>query len=589
MFDVGAYRFKAHPQTNVLRMCPYIRTNEEEEQSAYAMLLLYVPWPKGGKDNLLRGHDTAVAAFEELKCTDQLPISVLTQIATFTKSDEILNDLGNIEHPDQNELPPKDDESSDSEDSNLNDMDFLMDDDVLSDAAAAAEDNEVKSVGMSDSEGSNYNVATAGRNSTDVQVITKEQTKFLSTFVSNECAKYMNKYTEDNSSNNIYTTTSTSNSSSSNAESEPMSARIPLKNETERRKVLKERIARFTPDQKRALDVLLSCIHNPDVDTLESMIQLVTGGAGVGKSEYVKCAVETLRLHYGKQPGIYGSVLIMGPTGCASHHINGFTWQSVCLKGYEESSSYRHSYLSQDKAEILYNQIRGVKLIVIDEVSMISLESLYEISTRICEAICTSIADPQQRKLVRNKPFAGINTILCGDLYQLGCVGGTPIYATSPQNICAVRGQAIWRQIKAYLNFITSTRYAHTSEDKTSQFEVFLNGARVANPASRSISLLNTHVCMNYMDAYNKAHRNALWLTSTHAAKDPINKFMYERLQAEGAYTMDVLAKHSRNDCPQSHMTRKEKDRYYARGGKVPVLLRLAIGSRVKITKNIAA
>lgn len=64
---------------------------------------------------------------------------------------------------------------------------------------------------------------------------------------------------------------------------------------------------------------------------------------------------------------------------------------------------------------------------------------------------------------------------------------------------------------------------------------------------------------------------------------------MFDRLEAEGAFTMDVVAKHSRNDCPPEHMTKRERERHYARGGKVPVLLRLAIGSRVKITRNIAA
>ena len=574
LFDVGAYRFKAHPKPCVLRMCPYIRTNEEEEESAHAMLLLYVPWPEGGEENLLRGHDSAVSAFEALKKSNQLPTNVLTQIATFSKSDDILNDLGDVVHLDQNEMPEKNDDDSGESDSDVDGMNAIVDDDALS-------DDEKDEVDLSESV--NPETLDNTGKATDVQVISSKQVKYLKKFVKNEVANYMNNYTQENSSDHVPSGNSISSSNHNK--------RIPLSCEEQRRQKLEERVARFTPDQRRAFDVMMQKIKgiNEDSGTMEAMIQFITGGGGVGKSEYINCTAEATRLHYGKQPGTYGSVLIMGPTGGAAHNINGFTWQSVCLKGFDETSAYRHTYLTQDKAETLYQQIKGVKLIIIDEISMVSLESLYEISTRICEAICTSIADPAERRKVHKKPFAGMNTILCGDLYQLGCVGGTPIYSTYPQNMCAVRGQHIWRTIHSYHNFITSTRFAHVAGTNTSPLETFLTGARVANPSNRSMNLLNTRICLNYMDAYNKAHRNALWLCSTHQAKEPINKFMYERLQAEGAYTMDVLAKHSRNDCPPEYMTKREREKHYAKGGKVPVLLQLAIGSRVKITRNIAA
>lgn len=583
MFDVGVFRFKAHPVPCVLRMCPYIRTNEEEEESAHAMLLLYVPWPEGGEENLFRGHNSAVDAFEALKESNLIPPNVLTQLATFTKSDDLLNDLGDIVHLDQNEIPDKDGNDSKDDHSDNDDTSGIMDDEVDSSDDGKEEVNlsgMVDSDTLNNSSSSNNNIGGV----TDVQIISKTQIQYLKTFVKNEAAKYMNKYTEENACNDSFSASSSNHHGNNKG-------KIPLKDEAERLQKQKERVARLTVDQRSAFDAIMKFIKggNEDGEVVEGVLQFVTGGAGVGKSEYIHCTVEETRLHYGKQPGLYGSVLIMGPTGGAAHNVNGFTWQSVCLKGFDEKSSYRPTYLAQDKAETLYQQIKGVKLIIIDEISMVSLESLYEISTRICEATCSSIADPVRRKKVRKMPFAGINTILCGDLYQLGCVGGTSLYSTTPQNMCAIRGQEIWRSIQLYHNFVTSTRFARTADTNTSPLECFLSGARVANPSSRSMNLLNTRVCLNYMDAYNKAHRNALWLCSTHEAKKPINKFMYERLEAEGAYTMDVVAKHSRNDCPPEHMTKRERERHYARGGKVPVLLRLAIGSRVKITRNIAA
>jgi len=77
MFDVVEYRFKAYDQPCVVRMSPYIRTNADDENSAHAMLLVYVPWPLEGESNLLRGCETAVEAFATLRKAEQLPLHLL--------------------------------------------------------------------------------------------------------------------------------------------------------------------------------------------------------------------------------------------------------------------------------------------------------------------------------------------------------------------------------------------------------------------------------------------------------------------------------------------------------------------------------
>lgn len=95
-FDAGAYRFKARPRPMVLRMAPYIRTNEEDEESTHAMLLLFVPWPAEGEQSLLRGSENAVTAFQTLKRAEKLPDYVLSQIERYKKSEDVINDTGDI-------------------------------------------------------------------------------------------------------------------------------------------------------------------------------------------------------------------------------------------------------------------------------------------------------------------------------------------------------------------------------------------------------------------------------------------------------------------------------------------------------------
>lgn len=576
MFDVGEYRFKAYDQPCVLRMSPYIRTNPDDENSAHAMLLLYVPWPLEGENNLLRGSETAVEAFAVLKKSEQLPLQLLKQIVTLQRTEELLNDTGEVVYTQRCE----NDHGENNHEIEVNsECDSIMDVEVDDETCTTSFDNTLCPIGSTLESSSSSFI----NNSDSVQVISEHQAGYYTHFVPNRTAEYMNKYAEENSSTSTSNTSNTA-SSSDDSNSNP-TRKIPLPRQAEREEELKARRERMTPDQGDAYDTIAEYIVRP-----LSIIQFVTGGAGVGKSEYIKCIIEMTRLYFGKCPGMYGSVLIMGPTGCAAHHIDGFTWQSVCMKTKKERRLKGHArYLSQNKAETLYDRIKGVKLIVIDEISMVSLEALYEISKRISEAICTSIADPKERAVVSKKPFGGITTIFCGDLYQLPCVRATSVYSTGKLNARATEGQKIWRQIGLYHNFTTSTRFHRTTSEDASPIETFLNGARVGKPLNRYLNMLNTQLCINYLDAYNKCDKKAIWLCSTHEEKEPINKFMYERLKADGAYTMDVVAQHSRDDCPDAHMTKKERELCQAKkvDGVPPVLLRLAIGSRVKIIKNI--
>lgn len=577
MFDVSEFRFKVHVKPSVLRMAPYIRTNEEDEESTHAMLLLYVPWPKEGEENLFRGEASAIEAFAKLKSLGELPTYVLTQIASCKKSEDILNDLGDIVYS-------KDDNLSEADGDDENDSGMESDDDDYGSNVAGEggllEDcngfNGDKIV-MDEPDANEDAMDTSSKYAREgVEVISTKQHAFYRQYINNQINAFFNQYMEENSVSDTTTRSSSSNNSHTQ--------KIPMDNEEERTAALNERRARMTPDQRHAFDTIWPYIR----DNIY-ILQYIAGGAGVGKSEVIKCIIEATRLYYGKQLGKYGSVLIMGPTGSAAHNIGGFTWQSVLGKGREKTKQNQYAFLTQQKAEEIYSHIKGVKLIIIDEISMVSLESLHEISRRICEVMCTSIADPRERARINNRPFAGIPTILCGDLYQLSCVGGTPIYADSNLNIAAAAGRKIWKSIHLYHNFTISTRFARDSDAEIPPLESFLRGARTGNPVIRYIHMLNTQICINYEDACKKCHDKAVWLCSTHAEKDPINRFMFDKLKGKGAFNMDILAKHTRNDCPNDYMTRKEREQYYAKTGKdrAPVLLRLAIGSRVKITENL--
>ena len=72
---------------------------------------------------------------------------------------------------------------------------------------------------------------------------------------------------------------------------------------------------------------------------------------------------------------------------------------------------------------------------VIDEKSMINLKML-------------SIIDDRLRQIFpdTDRPFGGLNVLLCGDFFQLPPVTGRPLFATKVTGPAAIKGQGLYRQ-----------------------------------------------------------------------------------------------------------------------------------------------
>ena len=148
--------------------------------------------------------------------------------------------------------------------------------------------------------------------------------------------------------------------------------------------------ARLSGRQRLAFDIATSYINGSRTGQLQ---MFMSGEGGTGKSEVIKLIMEYTRLFFGKTRGLYGAVVALGPTGVASNNIGGFTWQSVC----KMSRSSKKSNATLDTKTTMGRNIEGVKLIIIDEVSMISCEALNVISSRFRDARIITIPDIDER------------------------------------------------------------------------------------------------------------------------------------------------------------------------------------------------
>ena len=99
------------------------------------------------------------------------------------------------------------------------------------------------------------------------------------------------------------------------------------------------------------------------------------------------------------------NILLLAPIRVAAVHING----TSIHYGLQISIRSKMFPLNERQRAILRNKLSEVKIIIIDEISMISIMLLYQVNSY-------------------QLPFAGISVIVCGDFYQLPLVRGLPVY-----------------------------------------------------------------------------------------------------------------------------------------------------------------
>ena len=130
----------------------------------------------------------------------------------------------------------------------------------------------------------------------------------------------------------------------------------------------------------------------------------LTGEPGSGKTHTVNQYVAWLR-GVGVEPSITAS------TGIAATHIGGHTihsWSGIGIK--RELSDYELDRIAQ--TERVVRRVRNTSILIIDEVSMLSQDTL-----TMVEAVCREIRGT-------NRPFGGLQVLLVGDFFQLPPISG---------------------------------------------------------------------------------------------------------------------------------------------------------------------
>ncbi len=275
----------------------------------------------------------------------------------------------------------------------------------------------------------------------------------------------------------------------------------------------------------------------------------LTGEPGSGKTHTVNAYVAWLRAH-GIEPAITAS------TGIAATHIGGMTihsWSGIGIR--KTLSAYDLDRIAQ--TERIVRHVRGAATLIIDEVSMLSAQTL-----SMVDAVCREVRGSE-------RAFGGLQVVLVGDFFQLPPVV-TAVEAPEDEDLFegteAKRssfafGSSAWESLNPVVCYLTEQ---HRQEDAV--FLEILSAIRrgTVTPEHRE----------RLMTPGKTVAANAAQLFSHNADVNQINDAELAKI-SETAHTFIMQAHGSEG------MVAALK-----RGCLSPEVLALKVGARVMFTKN---
>ena len=184
----------------------------------------------------------------------------------------------------------------------------------------------------------------------------------------------------------------------------------------------------------------MEVIHRLKIGNCD-MFDFVMGGAGVGKSHLILAIVQTLIRQFIKQPGVNESspvVLVCAATGKAAHNVRGITLHCA-FKLPPNQYGGTLANLHDDVTNSLRVKLAHLKLLIIDEISMVSWKQFMQVNTRL------------QQIFANKLPFGGIPVLLVGDFRQIRPFAGKFIFEQNQSSLFdLIVGNSLWQKFRVF-------------------------------------------------------------------------------------------------------------------------------------------
>ena len=293
---------------------------------------------------------------------------------------------------------------------------------------------------------------------------------------------------------------------------------------------------------------------------------VVVGGAGTGKSHVINIVsqwTESIFRSSGDNLD-HPFVIKCAPSGCAASNIGGVTLHKAFHLPFGSINSLRP--LADKVRDELRTVLKNLKIVIIDEFSMLKADILFQINERLKEI-----------KQEPNIPFGGTCVLLFGDPLQLRPVKGVYPWEAPKNNKFQLSNLADPGWLWKLFNGVVLRTNHRQGEDGI--FADCLNRLRTNQLSQEDYKLLRTRIVCTNSD---KIPKDAIYVYARNVDVNRINEFWIDNLEGN-LFTEAALV---------SHPTRKNFDAPVELNGNIintnlQKILKIKVGARIMMTYNL--
>ena len=229
---------------------------------------------------------------------------------------------------------------------------------------------------------------------------------------------------------------------------------------------LEERVTMLNADQRHIFDTMQShLVHQKQHETsecqcddLKPLRMFISGVGGTGKSFLIEAIKLLVRKIW---PSKEITVAVAAPTGLAAFNVGGLTiYRLFQLPIEHEGKTAEYWSLSKASQKVMKTKLHSVKLIIVDEISMVSSLTLTYMHLRLEELFGG------------DDWFGSRNMMFVGDLLQLQPVNGNPVFQNITQKALLHKlgcntSVNIWRDSVVYDELTINERQKSDAEYAT--------------------------------------------------------------------------------------------------------------------------
>ena len=298
---------------------------------------------------------------------------------------------------------------------------------------------------------------------------------------------------------------------------------------------IEERICMLNKDQQRIFQNLSNHLqhqyrheHNEcHCDELKPTHMFISGVGGTGKSFLIETIRSKVNEIWKDTTNSEAACVVATPTGLAAYNVGGVTLHRLFQLPIEhEGKTAGYWSLPKASQKVMRAKLSSLKLIIIDEVSMLSSLNLAYIHLRLEEIFGDS-----------TNWFGATNVLFVGDILQLPPVNGQPVFTRLDNKDVALRlgcltSVNIWKETVVYDELTINER-----QKNDSRFSKILDEVRCGFPSKETLQCLKERVIeetvVDKFEQLAKENKIPVCLFPTRKACDEHNRNMLNRLDNE--------------------------------------------------------